>query len=218
MSRNIKHRSEEHEENWLITYADTITNLLAFFILIVSMSRIDQNIWAEVSKGLKSKLNQKEVKTSLNTVKDRLDSLLKKEEQAGLIDVKMDQDGIKMNILSRGVYNSGEAELLDEGKGIVDRVINAINSTKSNTFKIDVEGHTDDVPIKNDFYKSNWELSTSRASNAIQYLIDKGISPDRLKASGYGDTKPLFPNKDVKGNPIDKNRAFNRRVVVRIYY
>ena len=70
----------------------------------------------------------------------------------------------------------------------------------------------------NENYNSNWELSTSRASHTIQYLIDKGVDAGRLKASGYADTKPIKPNKDAIGKPIDKNRAFNRRVVLRIYY
>ena len=209
---------EEENENWLITYADTITNLLAFFVLIVSVSTIDQTAWSEVNNSVKAKLNQKEVKSSLTQIKETLDSVLAQEKADSLVDIKLDADGIKMNVLSKGMFNSGEAELLDDGKSVVDRVVSAITSSDIKNFKIDVEGHTDDVPISNDFYKSNWELSTSRASQTIQYLIDRGVEPARLKASGYGDTKPIKPNKDAIGKPIDKNRAFNRRVVLRIYY
>jgi chemotaxis protein MotB len=70
-----------------------------------------------------------------------------------------------------------------------------------------VEGHTDDVPIENKRFPSNWELSVARAVNVVKYFISKGnISPERLSAAGYGDSKPLYPNVS------DHNRELNRRV------
>jgi chemotaxis protein MotB len=72
---------------------------------------------------------------------------------------------------------------------------------------IRVEGHTCDLPIQSGQYPSNWELSTARAAAVVRYLIeDAGISPDRLSASGYADSKPLAPNT------CESNRAINRRV------
>ena len=86
---------EEENENWLITYADTITNLLAFFVLIVSVSSIDQTAWSEVNNSVKEKLNQKEVKSTLAQIKETLDSVLVQEKADSLVDIKLDADGIK---------------------------------------------------------------------------------------------------------------------------
>jgi chemotaxis protein MotB len=97
-------------------------------------------------------------------------------------------------------------------------VLQALEEIGFYQFKIDIEGHTDDVPISTARFPSNWELSVSRASNVVKYFIAHDISPDRLKASGYADTQPIVPNRDSLGTPIPENRARNRRIVIRIYY
>ena len=210
---------EENEENWLITYADTITNLLAFFILIVSMSQINMNKFEQVSQSVRENMhNVHENVTSLNKIKSNLDSILHNEIEHKDVDVVLDKDGVYLNMLSNNFYNSAEAELLPQGKEIVDRVLGGINLVDNKNFNLDVEGHTDDVPIHNDKYNSNWDLSTTRASNVIHYMIDKGIPPNKLKASGYADTRPLKPNTDAAGNHIAANMAYNRRIVIRIYH
>jgi chemotaxis protein MotB len=81
-----------------------------------------------------------------------------------------------------------------------------------------VEGHTDNMPISNERFPSNWELSSARASNVVQYMISQGIDPMSIKASAYAETRPEAPNEDAKGIAIPKNQAANRRIVVRIYY
>src|SRR3546814_3171177 len=77
---------------------------------------------------------------------------------------------------------------------------------------IDVEGHTDDVPIKTERFPSNWELSTARAAGVVRYFIELGLVPERLKASGYADVKPKLPNRDLYGEGIPENRAATRRI------
>ncbi|MBT5495044.1 MAG: OmpA family protein [Alphaproteobacteria bacterium] len=82
---------------------------------------------------------------------------------------------------------------------------------------MDVEGHTDDVPIRTARFPSNWELSASRASSVVRYFIEQGIKPSRLKAAGYADTKPKLPNKDIFDEGIPENREKNRRVGLRLH-
>jgi chemotaxis protein MotB len=84
-------------------------------------------------------------------------------------------------------------------------------------YLIDVEGHTDDVPIRTARFPSNWELSASRASSVVRYFIEQGIKPSRLKAAGYADTKPKLPNKDIFDEGIPENREKNRRVSLRLH-
>jgi chemotaxis protein MotB len=84
-------------------------------------------------------------------------------------------------------------------------------------FAVDIEGHTDNIPIKTLQFPSNWELSVSRATNIVKYMIEKGIPSERLKAAGYADTKPKAPNIDDAGNPVPGNQAKNRRIVLKIH-
>lgn len=212
---------EEPGELWLITYADLITLLLCFFILLFASANVDQNVWDRVKASYRSKVKSKVVATPLSEIKHQLDSMLMKEVKDKNLEIENLDNGINMRFLSNSFYNSGDAKLLPEGKEIVDKIfeiINSVSKAKKADFHIDVEGHTDDNPINNISFPSNWELSVARASNVVRYLIERGMEPGRLKASGYADTQPVVPNRNAKGEPIPNNQSINRRVVLRIHY
>ncbi len=212
---------EEHEEDqeWLLTYSDMITLLLAFFAMLIAVSYVDLNLWEQMKQGLRSEISKQEnVRTPLAEVKQDLDSLLVQEKQQGLVDITLDRDGIKLFFNSSSFYGSGDAELLPTGEAIIDKVTQAMNELDFYKFNVDVEGHTDNVPISTPIFPSNWELSVARASGVVKYFIEEGIEGERLKASGYAETKPVVPHKDEQGRDIVENRPLNRRIVVRIYY
>ena len=193
--------------------------LLCFFILLFASANVDQNVWDRVKASYSSKVKNKTITTPLSEIKHQLDSMLMKEVKDKNLEIENKDNAINMRFLSNSFYNSGDAKLLPEGKEIVDKIfeiINAVSKEKKANFSLDVEGHTDDNPIKNLQYPSNWELSVARASNVVRYLIDRGMSPARLKASGYADTQPVLPNRNPKGEPIPENQSINRRVVLRI--
>lgn len=211
--------SDDFEGNWLLTYSDMITLLLAFFVVLIAVSYVDLNLFEQLKQGLRSEISKTErVKTPLAEIKKDLDRLLAEEKKRGVVDITLDREGIKLYFYSNFFYESGEAQMLSQGQNIIDKVLQALNEIGYYQFKIDIEGHTDDVPISTQRFPSNWELSVSRASNVVKYFIDHGINADRLKASGYADTQPLVANRDSLGNPIPENRARNRRIVIRIYY
>ncbi len=212
---------EEHieDQEWLLTYSDMITLLLAFFAMLIAVSYVDLNLWEQMKQGLRSEISkQEDVRTPLAEVKADLDRLLEVEKAQGSVDITLDRDGINLFFSSSSFYNSGEAELLPTGQGIIDKVTEAMNLLGFYKFNVDVEGHTDNVPINTPIYPSNWELSVARASGVVKYFIEEGIEAERLKASGYADTKPVVPHIDEQGQNIIENRALNRRIVVRIYY
>jgi chemotaxis protein MotB len=188
---------EEHEEDqeWLLTYSDMITLLLAFFAMLIAVSYVDLNLWEQMKQGLRVQ-----------------------EKQQGLVDITLDRDGIKLFFNSSSFYGSGDAELLPTGEAIIDKVTQAMNALDFYKFNVDVEGHTDNVPISTPIFPSNWELSVARASGVVKYFIEEGIEGERLKASGYAETKPVVPHIDDQGRDIVENRPLNRRIVVRIYY
>lgn len=211
--------SQGGQDAWLLTYSDVITLLLAFFVVLIAVSYVDLNLFEQLKEGLRSEISQTEpVKTPLSEVKKDLDRLLADEKERGVVDITLGREGIKIFFYSNYFYDSGEAEMLNQGQDIVDKVLEAMEKIGYYQFNIDIEGHTDDVPISTTRFPSNWELSVSRASNVVKYFIESGIEADRLKASGYADTQPLVENRDSLGNPIPENRAKNRRIVMRIYY
>lgn len=221
--RYIGHQHEDikqdEDQEWLLTYSDMITLLLAFFAMLIAVSYVDLNLWEQMKQGLRSEISKEEnVRTPLAEVKRDLDELLAPEKQQGLVDITLDREGIKLFFNSSSFYSSGEANLLPLGQSIIDKVTQAMNALDFYKFRVDVEGHTDNVPINTPTYPSNWELSVARASGVVKYFIEEGIEGERLKASGYADTKPVVPHVDEQGRNIVENRALNRRIVVRIYY
>jgi len=209
----------EEDQEWLLTYSDMITLLLAFFAMLIAVSQTDIALWEQMKQGMRSDVAGKEkVETPLAEIKLDLDSLLAEERDQGLVGVVLDKDGIKLSFNSSSLYNSGDAILLPSGERIINKVTQALNLLNYYQFRVDVEGHTDNVPISTARFPSNWELSVARASEVVKFFIREGIDGDRLKASGYADTKPVLPHVDEFGRDIVENRAANRRILIRIYY
>ena len=206
------------EEDWLISYADMVTLLMCFFLAMASISKVDPTLFEQMRKGLRSDLGKdKEDKTPLAEIKRDLDSMLAPEKSAGEVSIAKGPEGIVLEFSSSAFYQVGKAEFSPEAEQILTKVDSAIRGITYYKFQIDVEGHTDNVPIKSLQFPSNWELSVARATNIVKFLIGRGIEPDRLKAAGYADTKPKVPNLDKDGDPLPANQAMNRRIVIRIH-
>lgn len=175
---------------WLVNYADLMTELAIFFLLIYAMSAA--------------------MSATLQKVSQEVKEAMKEEQMAG--DVKVTKDGLQISLEEKDnihFFVSGSAELLPEMKVYIDKIAPAMHKgldVKSN-FLI-VEGHTDNVPISTSKFDSNWELSTARATTVVRYLIDfHKFQPDKVAAIGYGEFKP------VVANDSDASHAKNRRVV-----
>ncbi len=119
------------------------------------------------------------------------------------IDVIVNERSVSFRINNEILFALGQATLTDTGQSVLERVVDVL---ADNDYPITVEGHTDPVPIQNDRFPSNWELSTYRATSVLRNLIDSGIDPARLRAIGYADTRPIADNDSGEG------RALNRRV------
>ncbi len=207
------------DESWMTTYSDLVTLLLCFFVLIVSMSSTNMGMWEEFKEGYRAEIesNENDFATPLSRMKIDLDSMLLEERMAGIVSIRLNRSSITINILSDALYRTGEAVIIKENIQILHKVSESIKSIKYYEPKIDIEGHTDDAPINNSKFPSNWELSVGRASNIVRYFISQGITPEQMKAAGYAYIKPLAPNRDAEGKPIKANRDLNRRVVIDIH-
>jgi chemotaxis protein MotB len=123
---------------------------------------------------------------------------------------------VTLEMNSAPFFPSGSATLSDEGKKILADVLKTITSDQYRDYTVTVEGHTDDNAISTLQFPSNWELSTGRASAVVKYFLAQGVTPSRLRASGYADTYPKVPNRDGAGKPIPDNQAQNRRVIIKL--
>ena len=194
---------------WLINYADLMTELVCFFIILYSLSAVLQKDVAETYKKAQKAIDEKKVQGKVEFVPEGMKVTLQdkakeeKVEQGGIndrgnVDIRKASD-------ENALFESGKAELTTYAKKSIDEIAPLLIDLKN---EIVVEGHTDNVPIKTAQYVSNWELSTARATNVVKYLIEqKSFPPARLSAVGYGEYKP------VEGNEMPEGKQKNRRVV-----
>src|SRR6476646_10891638 len=97
-----------------------------------------------------------------------------------------------MELKNALLFDSGQADITPGGKAAIERVVKLL-PTIDQRDQIAIEGHTDDVPIHTARYDSNWDLSSGRAINVLKFFTAAGISPQRLSAQGYADTRPVVP-------------------------
>ncbi|MEP2448575.1 MAG: OmpA family protein [Balneola sp.] len=208
----------EDDDSWQVSYLDIITILLGFLVILLSFSDLNDGEPFSVSDLFKSSLNETEfITTPIENIKEELEGLLAPEIEQGKLEIFRELNDVRIRFKSDDLYSSGSATLENEASEILNRVLAAFRIISYNDFEIDVEGHTDNVPISSANFDSNWELSTSRASNIVKYFSEMGIAQERLKASGYADSRPLV-EFDEQGNPYPASKDKNRRVVLRLFY
>ena len=223
MARKKKHQEHENLERWLVSYADFITLLFAFFVVMYSVSAVNDGKYKVMSQSMAEAFSPV-ISMSASTlmlapeVTGRIATknpvlidlqLFKKVTQevqaigAEGIKVKKSKDGIVISIADTLMFRTGEADLLDDAKKIQDK-LGVLLADMSNTLR--VEGHTDIIPIHTAEFPSNWELSSNRAIRVLKYLVEQGVSPERISAAGYAEFQPIAPNDTEEG------RRLNRRV------
>jgi len=213
---------------WLLTYADMLTLLFALFVILYSMSQVDQEKLRALAMALGNAFGIRgqvsvlssgastdtrpiimpESQVQLTTTREKVMQWILQKKLEREVQIRFNERGLVISLMTdRILFNSGSADLLPRTQLILSDMAELLKTT---TNPIIVEGHTDDTPITSPEirrkYSDNWELSTARAVNVLKYLIRKGISPDRLAAAGYGSYKPLVPNID------DIQKQKNRRI------
>lgn len=224
------HDDEEHiDETWLIPYSDLLTLLLALFIVLFASGTINngklQQIMVSMNTALSGQgssiilkedtLDTKETdKKKKQAETEKLHGLMKQIEDyieaRGLervISIKDEPKGIKLSLKDVILFESGKADLKGDSLSILNDLLDLIKQVKN---PISIEGHTDNVPITNNEFKSNWELSAARALSVLYFFEDKGIPSNKLQFSGFGEQNPLYPNDTIE------HRQINRRVDITI--
>jgi chemotaxis protein MotB len=249
VSRKKKHKEHANHERWLVSYADFITLLFAFFVVLYASSQADKKKEAQVSASIKGAFQQLGVFTgsategvgipgspgvphpeltdapiklvkvasatdnkaalagfgvNVDELRRQLESALGDEIRKHEIQMHVTPEGLVVSLREVGFFNSGRAELLENGHTTLTRIATILGG---HGFEIRVEGHTDNVPVHSSQFKSNWELSTARATTVVALLIERDrFDPSLVSAAGYSKYRPVESNNTVQG------RAANRRV------
>lgn len=232
MRKKKEHHEEHVDEAWLLPYSDMLTLLLALFIVMFAMGQTDAGKFKAMSEQFNiifaggSGVMQQDGNSvipmeispgqaeydKMNEVKKMLEEEITKEGYSDKVKVDLNSEGLEISIQDAVIFNTGEAEVKNNLSPLLVEVSNLLQGLDN---QIKVVGHTDNVPIKNDKFQSNWELSSMRAINVMNFIVSSGkISADKVSIQAYGEYMPKFENTTEEG------RAKNRRVeiiVVRKY-
>ena len=221
--RHRRHQPHVNHERWLVSYADFITLLFAFFTTMYAISTVDAQKMSKMVASMQLALKgdtgpAMAVPLSVGlpqpVMPPRLDSLVDLRQQLaarlqhqirqGNVEIGVDSRGLVVSIREAGSFASGSAELSDGARALLTDIAAPLLELSQ---PIRIEGHTDDTPIRTSRFRSNWELSTARATQVISYLQNElGLPAARLSAAGYGEFHPRVPNASPAA------RAENRRV------
>jgi len=208
---------------WLLTYADVITLMMAFFIILLTFSTVSrvkyQALVHEISGGFNSEyaINNppnggqtgdktgKSGDADLQKIQQKIQSYVKQQHLQQNVQTRIDRRGLVISILSdKSQYDSGSADLKPFLLPLLDQLKAPLEKTRND---IRVEGNTDNVPISTSEFASNWDLSAARATGVTRYLIDHDdIKPTRISLAGYGEFRP------ANSNDTEAGRQANRRV------
>ena len=241
-----------NQERWLVSYADFITLLFAFFVVMYSISQVNQSKYRVLSETFEHAFNSRQITTD-TTSSNPIEKIINpiqvgepalspdpsaidvEQESAGeaastssgqlqeisalvnerfadlindeLVSVSSNELWLQIELKDSILFASGGTDLSLQAQAIFDEIAGIL---KGYSNPIQVEGYTDNIPINNPRYPSNWELSSARASAIVKLLAARGVAPQRLSAVGFGEFQPVASNEHPAG------RAQNRRVALMI--
>ena len=253
MSRRRKHAGHANHERWLVSYADFITLLFAFFVVLYASSQVDQRKVGKLALAIQVAFQDMGVFPASTTqvvmdlnepmpfsttqavenvertasvariashpegtlgggrengdlaqLETELQMTLAAEIKRKEIGMRREPDGLVISLREVGFFESGSAQMKTGSQAAFDRIANML---RQRDCRLRIEGHTDNIPIHNAQFSSNWELSTARATEIIRLLIVRdGYNANRLSAAGYAEYHPIASNATAEG------RGMNRRI------
>jgi chemotaxis protein MotB len=218
VSEHTKEPPHHDESNWLVSYADMMTLLCGFFVMLFTFAKIDENQYEKVKEALSKEFNGSYISPNKELLRfaTQLITELGIEKETT---IKADATGVSIVFESTIFYDTLSADVSPKGKIILGKLVEGISvhqKKETKNFNITVEGHTDSRPIVGGIYPSNWELSGARASRVVRMFLDRGFEPSSLTAIGYADTRPTMPPRNADGTWNTEALGKNRRVVIRI--
>jgi len=248
-------RTRLGHDRWLVSYADFITLMFAFFVVLYAFERSDAKKQAQVTAAISAafrsmggrtktvgvaeqngtsadaKVNTNaaasanppvqaqvmapdEVRDGLDRLRSDLAQYFASQIASHAMSLEMGRDGLVVSLREAGFFASGSAEPMPDALPTLRQIAAKLGATP---YDVRVEGHTDNVPIHNAQFASNWELSTARATGITRLFLETGaIPPDRISAAGYAEYHPAASNDTVEGR--GQNRRVDLVVMPRVNY
>lgn len=241
MARRKKRVEHDNHERWLISYADFITLLFAFFVVMYSLSSVNEGKYRTFTESLNVAFSQhpnasgaigilpnqtaspnqvlvdksaaslieqqRRIQAQMKAVDESMRRVMAPLISQGQVAIHQTKRGIAIDISASTLFREGEAKLQP---GALDALQQVALVLSQENLPVEVEGHTDDVPIKTAQFPSNWELSSGRASTVVRMLVTYGVAEKRLTAVGMAANQPIVLNDTAE------HRARNRRVSITI--
>jgi chemotaxis protein MotB len=230
--RRTSEEGHDNVERWLLTYADMITLLMLFFIVLYALSPhkplINQDfaqtfqtifqganlgyiIQEKNAKGTKGMMLEgrqqtdpsKTLREKRNTLMTELEYRLRNIMPQNQYQISEIQDGVRITLFSNTFFDPGSPEIHPEAVPFLGKVAEALNALPN---AIRIEGHTDGSAIEGNHFAKEWQLSTERALSVLNLFLSYGFSEDKASVAGYGSTRPIATDATPEG------QAFNRRV------
>ncbi len=192
--------------SFYLSFSDLMVILCTFFVMLLSLSEVKLGAFDRLKTGFTG--------STKGTLTELANDLTMLSRDNSDVSVEMADDGVRVNLKTAALFESGSSILK---KGGLRRFRTVFERLQDSTYSLDVEGHSDDVPlykIKNKELTTNWSLSGKRASSVVNYLLDKGFGEGRLRIVGYASTKPYIEIEGKRGAELLKARALNRRVSI----
>lgn len=231
-----KHEEHENHERWLVSYADFITLLFAFFVVMYATSTANEGKQKEFEDSIKLNLHLVKAgsgaekgsiieeaigdlvpvgnfpgKGGAQEVADYVERSLDKsmdgeQKKQAIQEIYHDSVGVRIALAASTFFPAGSAKLKMSSLISLDKIADVL---KTNQRRVIIEGHTDDIPMSGQFFPSNWELAGGRATAVVRYLVKyHNLDPKRFVAISYGDHKPIVPNDN------EEHRSMNRRIEI----
>jgi len=237
MAIERNYSTKKRSAAWIVTFADLMALLLTFFIMMLSFSHMDMVKYQAVVESMEEAFNVADTdaeQTEFEDIAEFTDTLVKRyvedgrsekppqfvisessveaslhdELEKGVLDVEMVNGNVVIRFPEKVAFPSGSAKLHNRFNEILEKIITILTQSQG---EIVISGHTDNIPINNGEFRSNWELSTARAVSVVEAILMRSkLEDERFVVQGYADTKPLLPNN------IAENRMVNRRVEISI--
>lgn len=214
----LDRKPQEVDASWMETYGDMVTLLLCFFIMLASISKIDTVLFEKVQSGMTAEIGKQPPQRPIESMRQELTEVVNTFQGSGeAADVGTDDRGVVLNLDSGAMFAVGAAEVKPEMLPLLKEVVGTLAQPRFENYRIEIQGHTDDMPIKTPQFQTNFDLAAARALATMRAMMSLGLPPERMLVASYGQYQPRVPNRRDDGTALPVNQALNRRVAVHVY-
>lgn len=214
--KSSKKSLDVNVDGWLVSYADMMTLIACFFILMMAFANYDPVGFNKKAKELSKNFNKGKYKPSENKLTTLTEEIAKHPDILKKTKITVNEASIIISFSGSVLFREAQDKLNPETMSSLDLLIDLIRGRDPN-FKVIIEGHTDPFEAnKNELYNTSWELSAIRAARVLERFEQLGFNSKKLVAIAKGDSELVEEATDNNGNPIPQNNISNRRVLIKV--